>query len=111
MEYVIFLEDWILEVVIGILPFEREKKQKIKLEGEFCYFKNQGETFLDYRELRKFFKEAFLNEFGLLEEALEYFSKEIPKRFSQIQSYKITITKLEIFEDCKVAMQISQKIC
>ncbi|MCI7766282.1 MULTISPECIES: dihydroneopterin aldolase [Helicobacter] len=111
MEYVIFLEDWILEVVIGILPFEREKKQKIKLEGEFYYFKNQGETFLDYRELRKFFKEAFLNEFGLLEEALEYFSKEIPKRFSQIQSYKITITKLEIFEDCKVAMQISHKIC
>lgn len=109
MEYVIFLEDFVLEVVIGILPFERERTQKIRLDGAFSYFKSEGDSFLDYRELREFFKQAFLREFGLLEEALEYFKSEIPKQFPQIQSYRLKISKLEIFEDCKVAVQISSK--
>ena len=106
MEYVICLEDWVLEAVIGILPFERERTQKIKIDGEFSYFKKEGDSFLDYRELRRFFKEAFLREFGLLEEALEYFKSEIPNQFPQIQSYTLKISKLEIFEDCKVAIQV-----
>ena len=54
MWYKIFLENLLLEVVIGILPFEREKRQKIRIDGEFIYFKNNEDEFLDYRDLREF---------------------------------------------------------
>ena len=84
MWYKIFLENLLLEVVIGILPFEREKRQKIRIDGEFVYFKNNEDEFLDYRDLRGFLSGAFMQEFGLLEEALEFFAKEIPKNFPQI---------------------------
>ena len=108
MWYKIFLENLLLEVVIGILPFEREKRQKIRIDGEFVYFKNNEDEFLDYRDLRGFLSEAFMQEFGLLEEALEFFAKEIPKNFPQIKKYRLKVTKLEIFGDCQVALEISQ---
>ena len=108
MWYKIFLENLLLEVVMGILPFEREKRQKIRIDGEFIYFKNNEDEFLDYRDLREFLRGAFMQEFGLLEEALEFFAKEIPKTFPQIKKYRLKVAKLEIFGDCQVALEISQ---
>lgn len=100
--YEIFLEDFEFETIIGILPQEREKPQRIRIDACFVY---EGEI-LDYRLLRDFIKESFTSRFGTLEEALEYFKNTIPKHFPSIKSFKIKITKLEIFEDCKVALQI-----
>ena len=105
IRYSIFLEDLTFETIVGILPFERENPQKIKVDLHCIY----SGDFLDYRELRDFIKNAFLQNFRLLEDALEYFEKEIPKRFLQIQFFSLKITKLEIFEDCKVAMQVEYK--
>lgn len=105
ISYSIFLEELTFEAIIGILPFEREKKQKIQIDSHFIY----SGDFLDYRELRDFIKNAFLQNFRLLEDALEYFKSEIPKHFLQIESFCLKITKLEIFEDCKVAMQVEYK--
>lgn len=66
-----------------------------------------GEKFLDYRILRDFIKESFGRKFGLLEEAQEYFYREIPSHFPQIKEFWIKITKLEIFEDCNVSIRIN----
>ena len=49
-----------------------------------------------------------MQEFGLLEEELEFFAKEIPKNFPQIKKYRLKVAKLEIFGDCQVALEISQ---
>ncbi|CAM2899587.1 dihydroneopterin aldolase [Helicobacter burdigaliensis] len=103
--YEISLEDLELEVIIGILEKERENKQKIKIDARFIYQKK--EEFLDYRHLREFIKNAFNQKFLLLEDALEYFYREIPRNFPQIERFSLRICKLEIFEDCKVCMQIS----
>ena len=84
------------------------RRQKIRIDGEFVYFKSNEDEFLDYRDLREFLSEAFMQEFGLLEEALEFFAKEIPKNFPQIKKYRLKVTKLEIFGDCQVALEISQ---
>lgn len=67
----------------------------------------QERGFLDYRDLREFIKESFARQFGLLEEAQSYFYREIPLRFPQIKEFWIKITKLEIFEDCKVSIKIN----
>ncbi|MBD5164839.1 dihydroneopterin aldolase [Helicobacter sp.] len=115
--YTICLEDLILEAVIGILPSERQKTQKILINAEFTYVWNPKtqsnrnldtrKKFLDYRILRDFIKESFERQFGLLEEAQHYFYREIPLRFPQIKEFWIKITKLEIFEDCNVSIKIN----
>ncbi|PZT48560.1 hypothetical protein B6S12_03295 [Helicobacter valdiviensis] len=103
--YEISLEDLELEVIIGILENERKNKQKIKINAKFFYQK-EGE-FLDYRLLRDFIKNAFCQQFLLLEDALEYFYEKLPQNFPQIQQFSMCICKLEIFEDCRVCMKIS----
>ncbi|MCI5969308.1 dihydroneopterin aldolase [Helicobacter sp.] len=106
------LEDLELECIIGILPFERERKQKICVNAEFLVESEylvgskpltEGD-FLDYRLLREHIVSAFAREFGLLEEAHNYFLETIPKSFPQIKEFWIKITKLEIFSDCKVSI-------
>ncbi|MBX7490528.1 dihydroneopterin aldolase [Helicobacter turcicus] len=102
MEYRIALEELELECIIGILPFEREKMQKICIDAEFVVEKKV--EYLDYRLLKDHIANAFAKEFGLLEEAHDYFLGTIPKDFPQIKEFWIKITKLEIFSDCKVAI-------
>lgn len=101
--YCISLEDLELECIIGILPFEREKTQKIRINAEFMV-ERSCEEYLDYRLLKNSITNAFLKEFGLLEEAHSYFLNTIPKDFPQIKEFWIKITKLEIFSDCKVSI-------
>lgn len=128
-QYTICLEELALEAIIGILPSEREKKQRILINAEFVctwnptfyfddanskyqwFLKNcdslESQEFLDYRILRDFIKESFAHQFGLLEEAQSYFYHQIPLRFPQIQAFWIQITKPEIFEDCKISIKIN----
>lgn len=119
--YILCLEDFALEVIIGILPNERKDKQKILVNAEFLCMGNlkfaltqtnalkniESQDFLDYRILKEFIKDAFECEFGLLEEAQSYFYQQIPLRFPQIKEFWIKITKLEIFDDCKVSIKIN----
>lgn len=116
--YSICLEDFILEAIIGILPNERTKTQRILINAEFiCIWNPKSlndplhqatlEEFLDYRILRDFIKDSFEQQFGLLEEAQSYFYQQIPLRFPQIKEFWIKITKLEIFDNCKVSIKIN----
>ncbi|WP_104722444.1 dihydroneopterin aldolase [Helicobacter mesocricetorum] len=106
MHYEIALENFRFEAILGILPFERTNKQKIQIDSYFTYHTHSKNDFLDYRLLKNFLRDSFEQNFRLLEEVLMYFFEEIPKRFPQITSFCIKITKLEIFNDCKVSMQI-----
>ncbi len=105
MKFVITLEEMQLDAIIGILPFERQETQKICVSARFVI----KDKILDYRLLRTFIQESFKQEFKLLEDAQKYFSKRIPKHFPQIKEFWIKITKLEIFEDCKVSVEIHRK--
>ncbi|MDE5602544.1 MAG: dihydroneopterin aldolase [Helicobacter sp.] len=106
MHYEIALENLCFEAILGILPFERINKQKIQIDSRFTYYTYSKNDFLDYRLLKDFLQDSFEQNFHLLEEVLEYFFEEIPKRFPQITFFCIKITKLEIFNNCKVSMQI-----
>ncbi|TLD84478.1 dihydroneopterin aldolase [Helicobacter sp. MIT 11-5569] len=107
MEYHIALEEFELDCIIGILPVEREKAQKIRIDAEFVVEKS--EEFLDYCLLKNFIKDAFDKEFQLLEDAHDYFLATLPKSFPQVKTFWIKITKLEIFSDCKVAITTHYK--
>ena len=104
MKYCISLEGLELECIIGILSFERKRRQKISIDVEFIV-ESKGGRYVDYCLLRDFIIEAFKREFGLLEEAHEYFLDTIPEDFPQIKEFWIKITKLEVFKDCRVAIK------
>lgn len=106
MYYEISLENLCFETIIGILPHERVNKQKIQIDSYFTYYTHSKNDFLDYCLLKNFLQDSFKQNFNLLEDALRYFLEEIPKRFPQITYFCIKITKLEIFNNCKVSMQI-----
>ena len=104
MMYHIFFEDFCITCVIGILPFERERMQKVVINAEFVV-----NEILDYRALRECIKEAFKQEFYYLEDAHQYFQNTIPNTFPQVKEFWIKIAKPEIFTDCNVAISTHYK--
>ncbi|MDY3113336.1 MAG: dihydroneopterin aldolase [Helicobacter sp.] len=107
MKYTIYLKNLRFKAIVGILKKERLKKQKIKIDAKFLC--DNLEKYLDYRDLRAFIKEAFLQEFLLLEDAQIYFLNKIPAKFPQVLEFSLTITKLEIFNDCQVGVKVKYK--
>lgn len=97
----LIIQDLNSEVIIGILPFEREKPQKIHLniELEYAY---RGE-YINYVEVVDLvLSELKERKYGLLEEALEDLTVKLKTSFPQILSSLICIKKLEILTNCIV---------
>jgi len=100
----IHIEAFTFETIIGILPSEREEKQRIiiDLKAEYPYRK---ETFIDYAVLadtvRKHMEEKA---FMLLEEALLSLEREIHADYPHITLLYLKITKPDILKHCSVAL-------
>lgn len=96
-EFLLFLKDFKINAIIGILPKEKLQPQTILLNLELLYKFN----LIDYAILREDILEIFNNNnFGYLEEALVYLRDFIITKFSNIQMLNLEIKKLEIFPDC-----------
>lgn len=102
----LLLQNLSLQVIIGILPSEREVRQSIIIDGEFSY-EYKGE-YLNYVEIVEFLKAEFeKNQYGLLEEALEDLKAKIFSHFPSITHFTLSIKKPEILSDCIVGARIS----
>lgn len=106
-EFKLTVKDLEFETIIGILDFERTKKQKVLLNAEFLY--EFSEEILDYRLLREFLLQAFDKNFDTLENALMYFKENIPKNFNNIRYFNIQLSKTQIFKDCLVSVSLEYK--
>lgn len=96
-DFLLFLRDFKINTIIGILPEEKIQPQTILLNLELCY----KENLVDYATLRENILEIFKNNnFGYLEEALVYLRDFIIMKFSNVQMLNLEISKLEIFPDC-----------
>ena len=85
--------------IIGILPFEREKKQKIVLK-----LTAKSEEFLDYATLCAWLKNTYKKQkFKLLEESLEFIARELKKMHPKLRFLKITVSKPKIIKNAKVS--------
>ena len=85
--------------IIGILPFEREKKQKIVLK-----LTAKSEEFLDYATLCAWLESAYKKQkFKLLEESLEFIASELKKMHPNFRFLKITVSKPKIIKNAKVS--------
>jgi len=93
------------KTIIGILPFERETKQKVILDISFSYKFTKGQKeFIDYSRVANMSKMIMKKEkFLLIEDAIIYLDRALTKEF-KIQKLKIKITKPDILKNCTVSV-------
>lgn len=103
-EFIISLNDFIIDTIIGINPQERVKSQKIILNLDIKYVKNDV-YILDYGDVHKMILLIFRNNhFDYLEEALSFIIDSILNNFSNIKRIFIKIQKPNILPNCIAAV-------
>jgi dihydroneopterin aldolase len=98
------IENLTFKTIIGILDFERVKKQRVivNLKAKYSY-KNQ--EFINYVELCDLIKDNIkTSKFELLEDALISTADKILKKYKAIKKIKIKITKPDILKDADVSL-------
>lgn len=102
----LLIEDLELEAVIGILPFERERAQKIIINADLEY--NYQGTYLNYVEIVEFLSsELKANQYGLLEEALQDLSQKLKTCFPTLNHISLSLKKPDILSNCIVGARIN----
>jgi len=96
-----------LDVIIGLLDFEREKQQRVivDLEAEYAY---EDEDFIDYADITLLIENELKSKrYKLLEEALIGIKTLLCLTYPQLQTLKLKITKPDILKQCRVALSHS----
>ncbi|MCT7588298.1 dihydroneopterin aldolase [Aliarcobacter butzleri] len=97
------IENLEFKCIIGILDFERVKKQKVIINLSFEYaFSN--DKFIDYSEVVDLIKQTMKKEkFQLIEDAILYLTKLLNQTY-EIKNLKLKISKPTILKDCIVSL-------
>ena len=99
----VYIEELTFKCIIGILDFERIKKQKIIIDMSFEYDYSNG-IFIDYSEVSNLVKSTMKKEkFELIEEAIIFIEALLYKMY-KINNLKIKISKPTILKDCIVSL-------
>lgn len=97
------ITDLTFKCIIGILDFERVKKQKVVINISFEY-EYKKDYFIDYSEVSNLVKTIMKKKkFLLLEDALLIIQKKLNKTY-KITKLKIKISKPDILKDCIVSL-------
>lgn len=97
------IENLTFKCIIGILDFERVKKQKVIVNLSFDYDFNEN-SFINYVEVVNLVKKAMKeNKFELLEDAINIIKELLNNKYT-IKNLKIKITKPDILKDCLVSL-------
>ena len=92
------------KTIIGVLKFERLKKQKviINLKAKYIYKNN---NYINYVELNQLIKNRLQQKkFELLEDAINDIISQIVTKYPTIKKLKLEITKPDILKDCQVSI-------
>jgi len=100
----IHIEELTLDVIIGILDFERTSKQKVIVETKINYNYTENH-FIDYTTIISIIKSLLKEKkYRLLEDALNSIGVKIISDFPQIISLYIKISKPDIIANVSVAL-------
>ena len=100
------IDDLTFKCIIGILDFEREKKQKVVLNISFEYFfQEDGSNFIDYSKVANFCERSMKKEkFELIEDAILFLRKGLKSTYD-IKNLMVKISKPDIMPNCIVSVQ------
>lgn len=97
------IENLTFKCIIGILDFERVKKQKVIVNLSFDYEFISG-SFINYAEVSNLVKKTMKeSKFELLEDAITTIQRDLNQTYP-IRNLKLKITKPDILKDCMVSL-------
>ena len=100
------ITDLTFKCIIGILDFERIKKQKVIINISFEYDYSK-DLFIDYSEISALVKKTMKKQkFLLLEDAILYFESLLQNSY-KINKLNIKISKPNILKNCVVSLSNS----
>ena len=98
------IENLNFKAIIGILDFERVKKQRVVVNLKASYQYENGE-YINYVDICKTVKKTIKKEkFELLEDAIESIENKIISKYPNIEQLNIKISKPDILKDCIVSL-------
>ena len=97
------IQNLTFKCIIGILPFERKKKQNININISFTY-KYKENNFIDYSHIVNLVEKIMKKEkFLLIEESIIFLKKQLKNEYP-IKKLKIFICKPDIIDNCDVSV-------
>lgn len=97
------IKDLTFKCIIGILDFERVKKQKVTINISFDYIYSK-EYFIDYAEVSNLIESIMKKKkFELLEDAIIFCETKLQNNY-KINNLKIEISKPNILKNCIVSL-------
>ena len=92
----IYIEGLTFETILGILPQERTRPQRVVIDLKMTYHYKEG-TYIDYAEVCRLIEEKMHeNAYRLVEEALEDLTRRLIRRYPNISSLTLKICKPDI---------------
>ncbi|RDU59722.1 dihydroneopterin aldolase [Helicobacter marmotae] len=105
---VLHIENLCFEAIIGVLPQERIKPQKLIIEAHITYIYDD-ECYLNYAKICEQIEHYIQsNTYGLLESALIDISHKLKAHFSNITHLTLCIKKPQILAPCVVGASITK---
>ncbi|WP_419763823.1 MAG: dihydroneopterin aldolase [Arcobacter sp.] len=99
------IEELTFNCIIGILPFERKKEQKVVVNCSFKY-KYEDSNFIDYSKVAEDIENTMIErKFELLEDAILELKKLLNTKY-HMKKLKISIQKPDILPNCKVSITL-----
>ena len=101
----VYIKDLSFKAILGILPFERVKKQSVIVNITFEYkFSKKDSDFIDYSDVASIVKNTMKKKkFLLIEDAILLLDKKLNKRYA-LSKLKIKISKPTILKKCVVSV-------
>ncbi len=100
------IKDLEFDAIIGLLDFERDRKQRVRLDIviEYDYI---PPNYLDYAKVVELSKKHIKEQkYKLLEDALTGLEEILKKKFPSLDQLHITISKPDILPDCVVCVSL-----
>ena len=102
----IHIERLEISAIIGILDFERIKKQTVIVDAHIDYYYKENQ-FINYAEVISIIETMIISkQYQLLEDALSDIQQKIVQRYSQISKLHLKIAKPDIIKNATVALSL-----
>ncbi|MFP6217353.1 FolB domain-containing protein [Helicobacter pylori] len=106
----VHIHNFVFEVILGILEFERLKPQKISVDLDLFYTQLPNKAYLDYMEIQEIIQNTMQEkQYLLIEDALKDLSHVLKTHYKEISELYLKISKLEISPNSQVGASV--KIC
>lgn len=100
----IHIESLQIDAIIGLLDFERDRKQRVVVDLQAVY-NYQDQLFINYADLTDMIeKRVKTKQYRLLEEALLDIKERIVENYPAIDRLTLKISKPDILPNCIVAL-------